>query len=183
MQNEFSLFDLGKDLYAPQSTTDRDGRRTVVAWLRMPCPASDGTIGMFCTPRICEIRNGRIYFTPHPDVRNLFTKKVSKPTGAYMLRATISEGEELSVGGYKLKLNGGRLTADRSAVSKSESENENIFETPRLSSSAELEIFVDENMVEVFVNDGEYVITNAVYGLSDEIVGAAEIFVPDETEE
>ena len=34
----------------------------------------------------------------------------------------------------------------------------------------------DGNMIEVFVNNGEYVITNAVYDLSDELSGNAELF-------
>ena len=179
----FALLDIGKDLYAPQSTVDREGRRTVIAWLRMPKPAKNGTIGMFCTPRVCEIKNGHICFTPHPDVRNLFTKKVSEPKGAYMLKATLDEGERLSVGGYDLEMKNRRLTADRSAVIGKNAELETRFETPELPAAAELEIFVDENMIEVFVNGGEYVITNTVYGLSDKIIGNAEIFIPCETEE
>ena len=38
-------------------------------------------------------------------------------------------------------------------------------------------------MIEVFVNGGEYVITNAVYDLSDKIVGNAELYIMDDTEE
>ncbi len=32
-----------------------------------------------------------------------------------------------------------------------------------------MDIYVDDNLVEVFVNDGEYVISNAVYGLKKEL--------------
>ncbi len=71
----FALLDIGKDLYAPQSTVDREGRRTVIAWLRMPKPAKNGTIGMFCTPRVCEIKNGHIRFTPHPRRQKSFYEK------------------------------------------------------------------------------------------------------------
>ena len=35
----------------------------------------------------------------------------------------------------------------------------------------ELEIYVDEHLVEVFINNGEYVISNVVYGLTEEITG------------
>ena len=38
-------------------------------------------------------------------------------------------------------------------------------------------------MIEVFVNGGEYVITNAVYDLSHKVVGNAELYVMDDTEE
>ena len=50
------------------------------------------------------------------------------------------------------------------------------FETPRLKVSAGIEAYVDGNMIEVFVNEGENVITNAVYDLSDTVSGNYEIF-------
>ena len=40
-----------------------------------------------------------------------------------------------------------------------------ISETPEMKGETHLEVLVDENMVEVFANNGEYVITNAVYHL------------------
>ena len=43
-------------------------------------------------------------------------------------------------------------------------------ETPALKGgSFHLDVVVDKNLVEVFVGDGEYVISNAVYGLEDQI--------------
>ena len=38
-------------------------------------------------------------------------------------------------------------------------------------------------MIEVFVNGGEYVITNAVYDLSSKVTGNAEMYVMNDTEE
>ena len=37
-----------------------------------------------------------------------------------------------------------------------------------------LDIFVEPNLIEVFVNDGEYVISNVVYGLGNMICGRVE---------
>ena len=31
-------------------------------------------------------------------------------------------------------------------------------------------MYVDKNLIEVYINNGEYVLTNTVYGLSDEII-------------
>ena len=36
---------------------------------------------------------------------------------------------------------------------------------------SDLEIFVDPNLIEIFVNDGEYVLSNVVYDLGVEIKG------------
>ena len=37
-----------------------------------------------------------------------------------------------------------------------------------------LEIFAEPNLIEIFVNDGEYVLSNVVYHLSTEIQGKTE---------
>ena len=83
--SDFQFLDYGLDLYAPQSTTDRDGRRVVIAWLRMPEPADDNTIGMFSMPRVCEVKEGHIFFRPHPSVRARFSRKISAPEGIFMV--------------------------------------------------------------------------------------------------
>ena len=44
------------------------------------------------------------------------------------------------------------------------------FETPEMKNGGHVEILVDSNLIEVFVNDGEYVISNAVYGIENQIV-------------
>ena len=44
------------------------------------------------------------------------------------------------------------------------------FETPEMKMGGHVEILVDSNLIEVFVNDGEYVISNAVYGIGNKIV-------------
>ena len=41
---------------------------------------------------------------------------------------------------------------------------------PDLRDGCHVEIYGDPNLMEVFVNDGEYVISNVVYGLGQEII-------------
>ena len=48
-----------------------------------------------------------------------------------------------------------------------------IAETPVLRDGCELEIYVDANLIEVYANQGEAVISSVVYGLSDIIDGKA----------
>jgi beta-fructofuranosidase len=43
------------------------------------------------------------------------------------------------------------------------------FETPELKDGFEIEAYVNPNQISVFVNNGEAVITNAVYDLGKEI--------------
>jgi len=168
----FQYIDYGLDLYAPQSTMDKDGRRVVVAWLRMPEPMENNVIGMFCIPRICEVKNDHIYFHPHSDITQKFTVKTNMPDmkDPFMIKAKLNENEQISIGGYIIRYENGRIITDRNAVIREHNELKNICETPELKGCVSLEIYVDRNIVEVFINNGEYVITNTVYDMTDEII-------------
>lgn len=171
--DKWQLFDCGEDLYAPQSTADENGRRVIIAWARMPEPFAKNRRGMFCIPRIVEVRNGHIYFRPHPNAERLFTKKITSPSEAgadgYKLSLDMDNGEEVNIGGYKLSRKNDIITADRSDVFAGHSEIKCVFHTPEIKEGCHLDIYVDPNLIEVYVNNGEYVLTNTVYGLSDEI--------------
>lgn len=182
LSDTVQYFDCGLDLYAPQSTLDKDGRRVVIAWLRMSEPMKNGAIGMFSAPRICEVKDGHIFFKPHPDISGKFTRKIDFPEKIYMVRSTLKKGCELNIGGFEMRLENDKLITDRKAVNRGGEQFRNISETPVIGEKCTLEIYVDENIIEVFVNGGEYVITNAVYDLTNKISGGidTEIFAMEE---
>lgn len=172
IDEDFQYLDYGLDLYAPQSTTDKDGRRVVIAWLRMPEPMENNTIGMFCIPRLCEVKHDHIYFRSHPNIAVKFTLKTNLPDmrKPFVIKTEISDNERISIGGYHIKRKNGKIMTDRSAVIRGHKELKNICKTPELKDGFFLEIYVDVNIIEVFVNNGEYVISNVVYDLTDEII-------------
>lgn len=180
---DYQFLDYGLDLYAAQSTLDKAGRRTVIAWLRMPEAMDNNTIGMYSMPRVCEVKNGHIYFRPHPDIRAKFNKRTASPTDIYMAKASLSDGETINIGGYVIKKENGRVIADRSGVIRNHTELKNSFETPELGGAVDVEAYVDGNIIEVFLNGGEYVITNAVYDLSDNVSGNVELYTLGDAEE
>lgn len=180
---DYQFLDYGLDLYAAQSTLDKAGRRTVIAWLRMPEPMDNNAIGMYSMPRVCEVKNGHIYFRPHPDIRAKFNKRTASPTGIYMAKASLSDGDTINIGGYVIKKENGRVITDRSGVIRNHTELKNSFETPELGGAVDVEAYVDGNIIEVFLNGGEYVITNAVYDLSDNVSGNVELYTLDDSEE
>lgn len=170
----YQLLDYGQDLYAPQSTTDAEGRRVLIAWLRMPKPVDESWCGMFCIPRVVEVRDGHIYFRVHPNVEKQFTRKISSAAEAdkagYRISLTLGEGEKINIGGYRIFRKGGRICTDRTVVFAGCEDCRMQFETPVVRDGYRLDIYVDPNLIEIFVNDGEYVISNAVYGLGSEIL-------------
>lgn len=171
--DEYQFLDCGLDLYAPQTTLDAEGRRILSAWVRMPKVTDEGWIGMFCTPRVVEVRDGHIFFPMHPNVRAAYSQEI--PAGSqraqdgYLISLDLENGEELDVGGFVIRREGDRICTDRSAVFPAFQGAHIHSETPALKGGFHLDVVVDKNLVEVFVNDGEYVISNAVYGLEDKI--------------
>ena len=165
----YQFVDYGMDLYAPQTTLDAEGRRVMEAWIRMPCPTEQGWIGMYSSPRIVERKGRHIYFRMHPNLRAAYSRKITQvgqamPEG-YMAVFDLEEGEQVDLGGFQIRRQDGKVRTDRTAVYPAFEGAHLISETPELKGECHLEVLVDENLVEIYVNDGEYVISNAVYGL------------------
>ena len=175
LPDEYQFFDYGLDLYAPQSTSDENGKRVVIAWARMPEAVNGRWNGMFCIPRIVEVKDGHIYFRPHPNVKKRFSEKITSVSEAgssgYQIRMELRNGESINIGGYVISREADKLLTDRSAVFAGHNEIRCRFETPFIKEGFYLEIYVDSNLIEIYINNGEYVLSNVVYGLSDKIDG------------
>ncbi len=183
MPDDYQFLDYGMDLYAAQTTLDEAGRRVMMAWLRMPEKTDEGWIGMFSSPRTVSVRDGHIYFSMHPNIRRAYSRKITDVSKAspegYMARFDLKDGEMVDLGGFLIYREGNRICTDRRKVFAAVNGGyyaqsaRLISKTPEIQGEAHLEVLVDENMVEAFVNDGEYVITNAVYHLGRYVTSAA----------
>lgn len=175
IHDDYQMLDYGIDLYAPQSTADKNGRRVIIAWARMPEAVDGKWSGMFCIPRIVEVRNGHIYFKPHTNISSLFTKETNEinlsDDSCFKLTKEMADGESISIGGYVIARKGNKICTDRKNVFGGHSEIRCEFETPELKDGSGIDVYIDKNLIEVYVNDGEYVISNVVYGLDNNIVG------------
>ncbi|MCI8741080.1 MAG: glycoside hydrolase family 32 protein [Lachnospiraceae bacterium] len=196
--DQYQFLDYGLDLYAPQTTLDAAGRRVLVAWLRMPEPTEEGWIGMFCSPRVVEQKDGHIYFRMHPDVRKAYgveagmcggreetgrremaeepeaagkPVRLALPGQGCRLLFSLDEGQHMDIGGFLVGRRNGCIYTDRSSVFPADAGAHLVSVTPPVQDGWNLEVLVDASLVEVFVNDGEYTISNAVYGLGKDIQG------------
>lgn len=171
--DDYQFLDYGLDLYAPQSTVDEEGRRVIVAWMRMPKAVDNKWSGIFCMPRVVEIQNGHIYFRLHPNLKKAFCRRIESVAEAdeagYCVHLELREGASVCVGGYQISRRGGKICTDRSKVFDELEEYQMEFATPEIKEGYLIDIYVDKNLIEVYVNDGEYVISNVVYGLGTEI--------------
>ena len=171
-----------------QSNLDAEGRRTVMAWVRMPVPqspedneAADGRpwSGMMALPRLIVLRNGQICTPVHPAVRAYFTEEFCENQsisdspkrwtreGRTRIVTTLLEGQKIVISGVEIEFSEGCVRTDRSARIPAGVALHAKCRTPVIASApkaaCELEIYVEKNLIEIFVNDGQYVISNVLY--------------------
>lgn len=181
----YQYVDYGMDLYAPQTNVDKEGRRVMIAWMRMPKAVDEQGklpwIGMMSLPRVVEVTDGHIYFRVHPEVEKYFARKFLReeiqkgkmPEYPCRIKTELMEHESLNIGGYKIWWDRGFLKTDRSEVFGGIEGHRLVSTTPKVD-ECRLDIFVDQNLIEVFINDGQYVISSIVYELGGWIEGRIE---------
>lgn len=183
-EKESFFLDYGMDLYATQTNFDAEGERVLFAWMRMPVPKMriDGRRwnGLFTLPRQIYVKNNHLYFKPHKYVEKIFegSSIIQLPNGIeicgakyysvyalhnnYKLSIELKNHTQISIFGYKITYDDGIVTADRSKVyPKGNYRYTNSM--PKLCDGEHLDIYVDEDVIEIYANDGEYVLSNVVY--------------------
>ncbi len=166
----YQYIDLGLDIYAPQTTVDKDGNRILIGWMRMPKAFEhEEWIGMMTLPRVIHIQDENVMFSIPEYINNEFKKEIScdeftldKPV---RMQASLTAQGSINIGGYKLYVEDDKLIADRSDVFVDCDIKAVHFETPKLHGQYDIDAYIDNGIIEVFVNKGKYVITNVVYGL------------------
>ncbi|WP_456275129.1 glycoside hydrolase family 32 protein [Bacillus sp. AK128] len=189
----FELLDYGFDVYAPQSTIDDQGRRVIISWMNMwesDMPEQkDEWAGALTIPRVMTIEDDNIRFRPVPELQSLRKEKVAyqniKVNGSIELEgingnsieilATI-DASEASRFGIKLRVN--KKLGEETVLTFDKSNG--LFSFDRENSGAgpkgirnapvklqnnklHLQIFLDQSSVEVFINNGEKVMTGRIY--------------------
>jgi len=203
----FDLLDYGFDFYAPQVMQAPDGRCLMIGWMDtwdidiVEKTSGDGWACMMTVPRELHIKNGKIISTPVKELESL------RGQGTTYQNCTLTSAQSLnnirgSVGelllnvdtatskSFKIKL---RCSATEETVLSYDNAT-GIFSVNRdksgqgaggtsqakitPTSNLKIQIFLDKSSVEVFLNDGEAVLSNRIYPResSQDIV-----FVPEGT--
>ena len=167
------LLDLGKDIYACQSNFDEHGVPTQIGWMRMPLPETDGKwIGMYACPRVFSYKDNHLYTHPHPNFKNALCTPCDqfKANEARKIKTTLQKKDVINIGGYTITYKeDGTLEANRTKVFPDTGKIDLVLTTPALD-KCELEIYTDLHIIEIFINDGYYVLSNIVYDMNDELV-------------
>ncbi len=187
---EFELLDYGSDFYAPQITQLPDGRTIMIAWLDMwnnPMPEqADGWAGMMTVPRELHVRDGKVYSTPIKELESLRVAETSYENQTFYepkkfegvsgdvgelivdidLKATEefeidlrSSAEEKTVLTYNAALGLFKVNRDKSGEGGKGERECPILPADKM----KLQIFMDRSSIEIFINDGERVMSARIY--------------------
>ncbi len=174
--------DAGFDFYAPQSMQTPDGKRVMCGWMGLPDevdqPSCDnGWIHQLTAPRELKWVDGRILQTPIEEIAALReeTKQlqldkhgVDVGTKSFELQLTLPWDTELHLMCNKqycvkiiLDSKAGVLRFDRSNTLIRQGDT--IRELALNSENVELQILADNSSLEIFINNGESVMTGRVF--------------------
>lgn len=163
-------YDFGSNFYAVQSF-EHEGRRIAIGWI---CDSyfehikvKDGVCGSFSIPRVVSVRNNRLYMVPVPEIYFLKDKLI------YSGKSEAVSFDNIKGNSYYAKLEFSKSTdfnillgkSGDSSISLQRAEGVTKIKTVGVKSEdaeftadvediADIEIFVDRRVVEVYINQG-----------------------------
>lgn len=190
---DFQLLDYGFDVYAPQTTIDDKGRRIVIAWMNMWVSLmpeqNHGWAGEMTIPRMMELKDEKIYCRPVPELDTLREDGVyyqnvmvdgklelANVQGKCLEMKITFDAKKATVFGMKLRVNLelGEETVIFYDIKKeiltfnrehSGAGPKGVSHAPikLINNRLQLQLFLDESSLEVFIQDGEKVMTGRIY--------------------
>ncbi len=167
--------DCGNDFYAPQTYTDAEGRRVMIAWMDMwgrdyfLHSAHHGYNGAMTYPRVLSVRGGKLYQAPAPGIEKYRrTADLSRLSKCMDLTFRIKEGGCVRIaqkcGGedsFCLSMTGGRICSDASHL-------RNAPRSARVSKHVydgwvEIRALCDVSSLEFFIDGGRETFTERYY--------------------
>lgn len=185
--------DYGLDFYAPQTMLTEDGRRVMIGWMQSwdnsMYPADQLWSGMMTIPRELSLKEGRVYQMPVRELENYRKNAVSYTDVCIKEETALSgmegrmidmmldiKGKEYGKCRIKLASDGklyseiiydredGILTFDRThSGHRRDTISTRSMNVKSKNDVLRLRILVDRYSVEIFVNDGEQVMTSLIY--------------------
>ena len=178
----FKNLDHGFDFYAPQTLATPDGRRVLVGWMGLPDeinqPSIDnGWIHQLTGLRELTYQDERLIQRPLQELKSMRSpvevfelNHSSRDLGtkSFELQVELEWGSEFALfkdSHHELKI---ILDADTHTLLLDRSqtlirEGDQVRELSLSSSTVTLQILADSSSVEIFINDGEYVMTSRVF--------------------
>ncbi|CAG8999541.1 MAG: Sucrose-6-phosphate hydrolase [Candidatus Celerinatantimonas neptuna] len=191
-QSDYRLLDHGFEFYAPQSIKNEQGEIFLIGWMGLPEAEPQPTVEQYgwteqlTIPRHCEWRDGYIYQTPSHELDAAFDAasyyqltdsqsqfdigpqsrthwKPAESSGQLVLGEGV---EQLSIAWNQQ----GSIIVDRGALAGSGADTRRHYKS-RLGQIESLTLFLDSSSFELFVNDGEAVLSGRIFPTTPLILG------------
>ena len=171
---DFYELDYGFDFYAPQTFEDENGRRILIGWMGMPDanytnPTTDYKWQHCLTiPRELEYYEGRLYQKPISELFKLREDEISLEKGD---RCNLKVYEALSNGissDFDINLRGDVKLSYKDEIltlDMGESSFGRKIRKVKIENIENIRIYSDKSSLEIFINDGSYVLSTRVYSL------------------
>lgn len=169
---EFEELDYGFDFYAPQTFEDEDGRRILVGWMGIPDADYTNPSVKYkwqhalTIPRELKIKNQRLVQEPIKELEALRGEKENLDKGKVYEELTFEASAYNIKGDFKIYLRPDATLAYRDSIlslkmGKSGSgRDERLIKLDKIT---DIRLFSDRSSLEIFINDGAYVMTTRVY--------------------
>lgn len=169
---EFTELDYGFDFYAPQTFEDSKSRRILIAWMGMPDAIyTNPTVNYkwqhcLTIPRKLSVKNGKLCQNPISEMENLRKDHITLKRGENYedfvfeaLAKNIKDSFEINLrSDVSLSYNDGILILDMGDSSFGRD-----IRQVKIDKINDIRIYSDKSALEIFVNEGEYVLTSRVY--------------------
>lgn len=176
---EFTELDHGFDFYAPQSYVDEAGRRILIGWMGIPDadytnPTTErGWQHALTIPRVLEVVDAHIYQRPLPELMELREEAQTielEPDKKLEIDTNVFELELNVAGDFRLQLrqdcelsyHGGLFTLKLGASGYGRDERH-----VKIADLKQLRIFSDTSSLEIFLNEGQEVLSTRLYEEGD----------------
>lgn len=169
---EFTELDYGFDFYAPQTFEDSKSRRILIGWMGMPDAVYTNPTTEYkwqhclTIPRRLSVKNGKLCQNPISEMKNLRKDQISLKRGEsyedFVFEAlAINNKDSFKIylrRDVSLSYSDGILTLDMGDSSFGRD-----IRQVKIDKISDLRIYSDKSSLEIFINEGEYVLTSRVY--------------------
>lgn len=173
--NYYRLLDFGFDFYAPQSYIDERDRRILIGWMGMPDSTykdvsenKNDWIHALSIPREIIINQNKILQKPLEELKNLRDKSITleecKNYKTFELNIFDISKLDINIGEIHISYDEKLFLLDLSKCGMSRKKVEISIDSIK-----NITIFKDTTSIEIFINDGEFVITSRCFNTNTKV--------------
>ncbi|MGX7111561.1 glycoside hydrolase family 32 protein [Gemella cuniculi] len=183
--DNFNLLDYGHDFYASQTFLDEDNNRVLIGWMYVPDSSYTNPTTKFgyqnclTVPRVVNFKNGKIRQTLHKSVRDLLGERIFKnifSEQTWYYSQEHGESFKIQIADFKVSYNNNELEINFGTSGYGRNDRKYKLNLENV------EIVFDSSSIELFANNGEFVISTRFYPKNHNVEISANSFIAQKIE-